>query len=157
MKKPVVQLERTGCGIASAAAIVGLSYPEMKSIANSLGIFAHDKSLWSDTSHVRKLLRQLGVRTNSHEVPFRTWKALPDLALLSIKWHLEKGSPYWHWAVFVRENEQSYVLDSKMGLRTNLRTDFGRMKPKWYIPVTDIKSTLGHLHERKIHDPKSKQ
>lgn len=145
MKKPVVQLERTGCGIASTAAIVDLSYPEMKSIANSLGIFAHDESLWSDTSHVRKLLGHLGVRTNSREVPFHSWEALPDLALLSIKWHLEKGRPYWHWAVFVREYGQSYVLDSKMNLRTNLRTDFGRMKPKWYIPVTDTKSTLGHL------------
>ncbi|MDN5942199.1 MAG: hypothetical protein L0H94_09985 [Nitrospira sp.] len=145
MKKPVVQLERTGCGIASAAAIVGLSYPEMKSIANSLDIFAHDESLWSDTSHVRTLLRHLGVRTHSHEVPFLSWAALPDLALLSMKWHLEKGRPYWHWALFVRENGQSYVLDSKKSLRTHLRTDFGRMRPKWYIPVTDTQFTLDHL------------
>ncbi len=145
MKKPVVQLECTGCGIASAAAIVGLSYPEMKSIANFLGIFAHDESLWSDTSHVRKLLRHLGVRANSSEVPFLSWAALPDLALLSMKWHLEKGRPYWHWAVFVRENRQSYVLDSKKSLRTNLRIDFGRMRPKWYIPVTDTQFTLDHL------------
>jgi hypothetical protein len=145
MKKPVVQLEYTGCGIASAAAIVGLSYPEMKSIANFLGIFAHDESLWSDTSHVRKLLRHLGVRANSSEVPFLSWAALPDLALLSMKWHREKGRPYWHWAVFVRENRQSYVLDSKKSLRTNLRIDFGRMRPKWYIPVTDTQFTLDHL------------
>ncbi len=145
MKKPVVQLEHTGCGIASAAAIVGLSYPEMKSIANSLGIFARDESLWSDTSHVRKMLRHLGVRTHSREVPFHSWEVLPDLALLSIKWHLEKGCPYWHWALFVRENGQSYVLDSKKSLRTNLRTDFGRMRPKWYIPVTDTQFTLDRL------------
>lgn len=135
MKKPVVQLERTGCGIASAAAIAGLSYSKMKSIANSLGVFAHDESLWSDTSHVRKLLGHLGVRTDLREVPFHSWAALPDLALLSIKWHLEKGCPYWHWVVFVRENGRPYVLDSKKNLRTNLRTDFWRMKPKWYIPV----------------------
>lgn len=135
MKKPVVQLERTGCGIASAAAIAGLSYSKMKSIANSLGVFAHDESLWSDTSHVRKLLGHLGVRTDLREVPFHSWAALPDLALLSIKWHLEKGCPYWHWVVFVRENGRPYVLDSKKNLRTNLRTEFWRMKPKWYIPV----------------------
>ncbi len=47
--KPVIQLERTGCGIASVAAIVGLSYPKAKSIANSLGIFAYDEGLWSET------------------------------------------------------------------------------------------------------------
>ncbi|MFZ3066218.1 MAG: hypothetical protein WA277_13150 [Nitrospirota bacterium] len=133
--KPVVQLERTGCGIASVAVIVGLSYQKAKAIANSLGIFAQDKNLWSKTSHVRKLLRHFGIKTGSCQIPFRSWEALPDLALLSIKWHLENGRPYWHWVVFVREGGQSYVLDSKKSLRANLRTDFGRMKPKWYIPI----------------------
>jgi hypothetical protein len=140
--KPVVQLERTGCGIASVAAIVGLSYPKAKSIANSLGIFAHDERLWSETSHVRKLLSTFGIKTGSREIPFLSWEALPDLTLLSIEWHLEKGRSYWHWVVFVRENGQSYVLDSKKGLRTNRRTDFGRMKPKWYIPVKDAQQRL---------------
>ena len=133
--KPVVQLESTGCGIASVAVIVGLSYPKARAIANSVGIFAQDEKLWSETSHVRQLLDHFGVRTGSREVRFRSWTALPDLALLSIKWHLEKGRPYWHWVVFVRENGKSYVLDSKKGLRSNLRTDFGRMKPKWHIPI----------------------
>jgi hypothetical protein len=136
--KPVVQLERTGCGIASVAAIVGLSYPRAKSVANSMGIFAQDMSLWSDTSHVRKLLGYFGIRTSSREIPFHSWEVLPDLALLSIKWHRKRCRPYWHWVVFFRENGQSCVLDSKKSLRTNRRTDFGRMKPKWYISVIDV-------------------
>ena len=140
--KPVLQLEPTGCGIASVAAIAGLSYPRAKSIANSLGIFAHDEGLWSDTSHVRELLGHFGIRTGAREMPFRSWEALPDLAVLSIKWHLEKGRPYWHWVVFVRESGQPYVFDSKKSLRTHRRTDFGRMKPKWYIPVTDARQHL---------------
>jgi hypothetical protein len=37
--------------------------------------------------------------------------------------------------VFVREGGDAFVLDSKKALRTNRRTDFGRMKPKWFIPV----------------------
>jgi hypothetical protein len=134
--KPVVQLERTGCGIASVAALVGLSYPAAKSIANSLGIFAHDESLWSDTSYVRRLLSHVGLKTGRRIILFRSWEALPDVALLSLKWHLEKGRPHWHWAVFVRENGHPYVLDSKKSLRTNRRRDFGRMKPKWCIPVS---------------------
>lgn len=133
--KPVVQLERTGCGIASVAAIAGLTYPKAKSIANSLGIFAQDESLWSETSHVRALLSHFGIRTGDREIPFRSWDVLPDLALLSIKWHLEKGRPCWHWAVSVRENGRPCVLDSKKGLQTHRRTDFGRMKPKWFIPI----------------------
>ena len=135
--KPVVQLERTGCGIASVAAVAGLSYPKAKAIANSLGIFAADERLWSKTAHVRKLLKHLGIKAGSREIPFRSWEALPDLALLSIKWHLEKGRPYWHWVVFVRDNGRSFVLDPKKTLQTNRRTDFGRMKPKWYIPLGD--------------------
>jgi len=133
--KPVVQLETSGCGIASAAAITGVSYPKMKSVANGLGIFAEDQKLWSNTSYVRRLLKHFGFRTGSREVPFRSWEALPPFALLSIKWHREKGTPCWHWVVFVREKGNSYVLDPKRKLKTHRRTDFGRMKPKWYIPV----------------------
>jgi len=134
--KPVVQLERTGCGIASVAAIAGLSYPKTKSIANSMGIHAEDQTLWSDTAHVRRLLRHFGFAASPRELPFRSWTTLPDLALLSIKWHREQGRAYWHWVVFVREGCEATVLDSKKGLRKNRRTDFGRMQPKWFIPVT---------------------
>lgn len=135
MKKPVVQLERTGCGIASVAAVAGLSYTRTKSIAASLGIFADDESLWSETSHVRTLLAHCGLEADPGERPFGSWEALPDLALLGIKWHLEKGKPHWHWVVFVREQGRSFVLDSNRRLRRNVRTDFRRMKPKWFIPV----------------------
>ena len=83
--KPVAQLERTGCGIASVAAIAGLSYRKAKTIANALGIFAQDEGLWSETAHVRKLLRHFAIKTGPREVPFRSWAALPDRALLSIK------------------------------------------------------------------------
>ena len=133
--KPVVQLEPTGCGIASAAALAGLSYREARRIAGSLGIRADDEKLWSTTAHVRKLLRHLGLRARAGETPFRSWSALPDLALLSTKWHRERGRPYWHWVVFVRDDEGAYVLDSKEALRQHRRTDFGRMKPKWFIQV----------------------
>lgn len=146
--KPVVQLERTGCGIASIAAIAGLSYPKAKTIAKALGIFAQDESLWSETSHVRKLLDHLDIKPGPRELPFRSWAALPDLALLSIKWHLEKGRPHWHWVVFVRYRGGAYVLDSKPSLRTHRRTDFGRMQPKWYIPVIDSRPRVPPGHAR---------
>jgi hypothetical protein len=133
--KPVIQLEPTGCAIASVAVIAGLPYVKVKSIANSIGIFAEDRKLWSETSHVRNLLKHLGIKTGFGEKSFQSWEALPSLALLSIKWHLEKGRPVWHWVVFIRENGHSYVLDSKKNLGIHHRTDFGRMKPKWYIPV----------------------
>jgi hypothetical protein len=135
--RPVVQLERTGCGIASVAAIVGLSYAQAKAIASALGISARDERLWSETAHVRKLLEHLGVKPGRSERPFRSWESLPDLALLSIKWHFEKGRPYWHWVVFVRADNGARVLDPNKRLRHHLRTDFWRMKPKWFIPIVD--------------------
>ncbi len=58
MMKPVVQLERTGCGIASVAALAGVSYTAAKHVANRMGIHARDSRLWSETTHMRQLLRQ---------------------------------------------------------------------------------------------------
>ena len=133
--KPVVQEELTGCGIASAAAIAGISYKKAKNIANKMGIFAEDSSLWSDPQHVRDLLGKFGIDADRGEKPFKDWESLPDCALLSTKWHIEAGKPFWHWAVFVREGSEEYVLDSKKALKTNIRKDFGRIKPKWYIKV----------------------
>ncbi len=132
---PVVQEEATGCAIASSAAIAGITYKEAKSVANSLGIFADDRLLWSNTMPVRDLLKKLGYATSPLEYPFSGWDALPDCALISTKWHMVEGVPYWHWAVFRRENGKAYVLDSKKALKANVRTDFGRIKPKWFIEV----------------------
>ncbi len=133
---PIKQEETTGCGIASVANIAGKTYAEMKSIANSLGIFAEDKSLWSDTAYVRKLLATEGYSTSPTEIPFESWEALPDLALLSIKHHQEEGINYWHWVVFKRHFGEPFVLDSAAYLESNIRQDFEDMNPKWFIEVS---------------------
>jgi len=133
--RPVIQAEVTGCGIASVAAIAGVSYASAKKIANRFGIYAEDEKLWSETTHVRRLLNHCGFRVKTGELPFRSWHSLPDLALLAIKWHIEKNKPFWHWVVFTRDANGACVLDSKKSLRRHRRTDFGRMKPKWYIEV----------------------
>jgi ABC-type bacteriocin/lantibiotic exporter with double-glycine peptidase domain len=133
--RPVIQAEVTGCGIASVAAIAGVSYARAKKISNSFGIFAQDKNLWSETTHVRRLLNHYGFRVKTGELPFRSWHSLPNLALLAIKWHVERNKPFWHWVVFIRDGSGARVLDSRKNLRRHRRTDFGRMKPKWYIEV----------------------
>ena len=133
--RSVIQAELTGCGIASVAAIAEVSYARAKKIANSFGIYAEDEKLWSETAHVRRLLNHYGFRAKTGELPFRSWHSLPDLALLAIKWHIEKKKLFWHWVVFTRDASGACVLDSKKSLRQHRRTDFGRMKPKWYIEV----------------------
>lgn len=135
MLKCVIQEETTGCGIASVANILGKSYSEVKAMANAMGIYAEDKSLWSDTQYVRKMLSRAGVETSSNEIPFESWNALPDLALLSIKYHQEDGKNFWHWVVFKRVGGEGFVLDSASYLASNIRTDFNEMQPKWFIEV----------------------
>src|SRR5690554_2618744 len=135
--EPVIQEEPTGCGIAASAALAGVSYAEAKKKANALGIYSADKSLWSETEHVRTLVREFGISVSPKETPFKTWESLPDKALLAIKWRTEHGKSFWHWVVFIREHGEAKVLDSKKALKSNTRKDFGRIKPKWYIEVSN--------------------
>jgi hypothetical protein len=135
MLKSVIQEETSGCGIASVANILGKTYPEMKAIANAMGIYAEDKSLWSNTQYVRKMLSHAGAEISPAEHPFESWSMLPDLALLPIKHHQEGGKNVWHWVVFKRVNGDAFVLDSASYLPSNIRTDFNEMHPKWFIEV----------------------
>ncbi|ANJ68480.1 hypothetical protein A9404_12280 [Halothiobacillus diazotrophicus] len=134
-RQPVIQEEVTGCGIAAVAVIAGTTYAEARLVAHGLGIHADDSTLWSSTASVRRLLAAFGYVADDEPTPFAGWAQLPDLALLSLKWHLEKGKPYWHWVVFIRSGVAAYVLDSKKALKTHVRTDFGRMRPKWSLGV----------------------
>ena len=105
--KPIIQGDETGCGISAVATIVQLPYAEVKARAELLGIFAEDERLFSDTKYVRRLLNEYGVKTSADEKPFQSWASLPDIALLSIKYHIEKGRPFWHWVVYYRENSRN--------------------------------------------------
>jgi ABC-type bacteriocin/lantibiotic exporter with double-glycine peptidase domain len=128
----VIQEEEMGCGIASVANIVGLSYSEVKKKANELGIFAEDISLYSNTSYVRSLLNFYGFRSSSSEIPFSNWISLPETALLAMK----RNSQFWHWAVFKKNGGDPVVLDSASCLKNNLRTDFESMDIVWFIEVS---------------------
>lgn len=135
MLKPVIQEETTGCGIASVANVLGKTYAQMKIVANGMGIYAEDESLWSDTQYVRDMLSSAGVETSPEEIPFESWSDLPDLALLSIKHHQEGGKNFWHWVVFKRLDGEEFILDSASYLLSNIRTDFDEMQPKWFIEI----------------------
>jgi len=135
MRAPVIQEETSGCGIASVANILGKTYSEMKAIANGMDIYASDEALWSDTQYVRRMLVNADLQTSKSEIPFVSWEALPDLAMLSIKHHQENGVNFWHWVVFKRVDGQPFVLDSASYLPSNIRQDFDAMQPKWFIEV----------------------
>ncbi|MDY6979509.1 MAG: hypothetical protein SV201_06475 [Pseudomonadota bacterium] len=132
---PVIQEDRTGCAIASAAAIAGIDYQTARKVANDLGIHTADPQLWSSIEPLQRLLAHLGIQSDRQEIPFTTWQTLPDCALLAIKWHRENGKPHWHWVVFVRQAGKSLVLDSNPSLKSSIRTDLWRMQPRWSISV----------------------
>lgn len=138
--RAVVQEDRTGCGVACVAAITNQKYTDVKRAAAYLGVSVENPKLWSDTQAVRKLLASFGISVGQKEEPFCAWDLLPTRALLAIKWHREKAGPAWHWVVFERSKSGSVVLDPKRGLRTNRRTDFGRIKPKWFIRIEEMKA-----------------
>jgi hypothetical protein len=135
---PVIQEESTGCGIAAVAAVAGVTYAQARARARGLGIVAADPLLWSDARYVRRLLASYGVRAAASERPFRGWAALPPVALLAIKWHRLRGRAHWHWVVYRFGPDGPMVLDSSRRLRRHVRTDFGRMHPKWYIGIRPL-------------------
>ncbi|MGR9073939.1 MAG: hypothetical protein ACU833_12825 [Gammaproteobacteria bacterium] len=108
--KPVRE-EATGCGIACAAAIAGITYHEAGRIANGMDIFDEDGSLWSDTKPVRRLLSELVISTGSEDAPFENWESLPDCSLLSDEWHVQVGMSFWHWGGVRESGGMRYVLD----------------------------------------------
>lgn len=133
--KPVIQQDPTGCGIACVAMLAGASYAAVKDVAENLGIRSDDPALWSGTERVRRLLRHYDIRAAATESPFTNWEALPETALLATNWHLHQGLPHWHWTVFTRTAERPLVLDPKAALKQHRRSDFGRIRPKWFIAI----------------------
>ncbi len=134
--KPVYQRDVTGCAIACTAWLAGKEYSSVKKTAGDIGIDITNPSLWSETIPMRSLLSEYGIKADSRETLFTTWQNLPPLALLAVKWHLERGKPHWHWVVYSRKAGETFVMDPKKALKTNIRTDFGRIKPKWYIDLS---------------------
>ena len=83
--KPVVQEEKTGCGLACVATLAEVSYAAVKKSAHNQGISAADPKLWSDTDYIRKLCTTLGIKVAKSENSFQSWEKLPKCALLAIK------------------------------------------------------------------------
>jgi hypothetical protein len=63
-----VQQEINSCGIAAVATIVQKPYSKLLAVANSLGIFASDEWLFSNTEYRRRLLKQYSVHLANVEL-----------------------------------------------------------------------------------------
>ncbi len=139
--KLIVQEDKTGCAFACVAMLTGVRYQQVKRVASQLHIEVQDPLLGSDTKHIRTLLTHYSLSASSGTTPFKSWDHLPSLALLAIKWHKPHHRAFWHWVVFWRGPEGPVVLDPKKSLQKHVRTDFGRIKPKWFLTVTRRSTT----------------
>jgi ABC-type bacteriocin/lantibiotic exporter with double-glycine peptidase domain len=133
--QPIIQEDRTGCGIASVATLEDMSYHHVKTTASRLGIDVKNAKLWSDTKHIRQLLTYYGLSTSPRKKPFKSWWKLPPLALFAIKWHIQETQAFWYWVIFCRGSGGMVALDPKPSLKKHVCTDLGKMKPKWLIAV----------------------
>lgn len=134
MVKRVIQKDRTGCGLACIAMLAGRTYGDVREAAVELKI-VRTGGFYMKTADIRKL----GMVFNLHITAqrgraFRSWEELPDTALVAI--NPRNDGLYWHWVVFVRRNGSEFVLDPKESVKTERRTDFGRMKAIWFLPVS---------------------
>ncbi len=136
----VVQKDATGCGIACVAALASSTYSEVKKIAMELGISVTDSRLWSDASDIRTLLKHFRIQADQQERQFQSWNTLPQLALLATKWHRKDNRAFWHWVIYWQSPNGPVVLDSNHSLQNNVRKDFGRIKPRWFISIGPKKS-----------------
>lgn len=131
--KRVIQKDRTGCGLACIAMLAGRTYQEVRKAAVALNIEKAGE-FYTHAIH----LKELGAVFNIH-IPakrwrvFRSWGELPDTALVAI--NPRDGGLYWHWVVFMRRDGSEFVLDPRESVKTERRTDFGRMRAARFLPV----------------------
>jgi len=126
-------LKSSGCGIATVACLTGISYEESLRLAKEV-LWPEEtrKRFYTTSNDLRKLLKVLGVKTSPKKVT-TSWDEVSNLAIAAIRLH-RNGN--WHWVTFERDADGARVYDSNPQAFFGMpRTDFGRMKLEWYIPV----------------------
>jgi len=139
------QLDATGCGLACVAMLGGIGYVRARELARRLGVGPHERvvgrggqartvrnAYFSDAGQLRRMLRLLGLHAGP-ERRLARWDALDRSGIAGINPNRRDGS--WHWVVYVHGDDGGWVLDPNPRVRSERRTDFGRMKPHCFIPV----------------------
>lgn len=130
--KRIQQKHRTGCGVACVAMIAGKSYSSvMKNAQLILGWEKSKRTFYTDSSDLTKLLHSFSIKSEKCRA-VRKWSSISETAIVAIN-HNERTN-IWHWVVYHREADTSYVLDPQS--KREVRKDFSRMRLRSYIPVS---------------------
>jgi hypothetical protein len=142
------QQDATGCGLACVAMLGGIGYAQARGLARRLGIGPRERVLgrggqartvrnayFSDAGQLRRMLGLLGLQAGP-ERRLARWDGLDRGGIAGIRYNRRENS--WHWVVFLHGDDGGWVLDPNPRVRSERRTDFGRMKPHCFIPVACV-------------------
>ncbi|MGO1000690.1 hypothetical protein [Lysobacter sp. CA196] len=146
MIRRTTQQDATGCGLACVAMLGGIGYAQARMLARRLGVGPRDRvvghggttrtirnAYFSDAHQLRGMLKLLGLRAGAQRRLSR-WDALDRSGIAGINYNHREDS--WHWVVYLHSDDGGWVLDPNPRVRSERRTDFGRMKPHCFIPVS---------------------
>ncbi|MGO1070010.1 hypothetical protein [Lysobacter sp. CA199] len=141
-----LQQDRSGCGLACVAMLAGIGYAQARNLARALGIGPKPyryrvgaglrnarEGYLTNARQLQRMLRLLGPRTGD-ERAVTGWDECDGDGIVAI--NHDPIDDRWHWVVFLRQNTGAWVLDPNPRVRSDRRTDFGRMRPARFIPVT---------------------
>lgn len=134
--KRVKQIHRTGCGVACIAMLAENTYENVLHVFKDSCGLSEDDSFLTNAIDLHNLGALFGLKLSKKRIAFRSdnRRFLPSKAILAINYKEEKEQ--WHWVVYLREKDGSdYFLDPWHEIKTERRTDFGRVNISWYLKV----------------------
>ncbi|HFD32939.1 MAG TPA: hypothetical protein ENJ28_09580 [Gammaproteobacteria bacterium] len=129
----IKQADPTGCGLACIAMLASSDYNNVREVAIKQLGFNDSGTFHTSTKDLRELARKFKIELGKRRRKFKRFEGLPETAILAIN-HMD-ASDTWHWVVYRRRSNDTFVYDPKKSIKTNKRRDFGHIKARWYLPV----------------------
>ncbi len=124
--KIVSQRDRTGCGLACVAMVTGQTYYQVR---RKYHVNHKVNKIAFDYSTNARDLHNLSELVSPKMISVKKWDTIPDFAIVAIG---NRKSGGWHWVVFERKDGIGVFYDP---WKVKVRTDFGRVNLKAYVPI----------------------
>lgn len=143
--KLIPQQDRFDDLLACVAMLSGKSLADVRKQAEHFGL-PKTGPYWVGIDMTAKLLMNLGGLVATGYKEFTSFAALPDVAILLIDYDeaTEIGRHViWHHIRGTKDQQSfSYVIDPALHIAASqqMSTEFGHLKPAWYVEVTVAKA-----------------
>lgn len=131
--------------IVCVSIVTAKSMSDVRKLAEQFGL-PKTGPYWVDNDMTAKLLINLGNLVATKYKEFTSFDALPDVALLLVDYDeaTEVGRHViWHHIRGTKDQQAfSYVIDPALHISApqQMTTEFGHLKPAWYVEVTAAKA-----------------